>query len=619
MIRGRIRSSLKLYPRKYLPSLLAPFCILLRGAKEDGSFAAWASLTLFLCIATFLRVPIRISWRRDGKILLLAACLVLSQLFSLDPSASLFRTTQGLIFLLLWFTMKSDPTPWFQETPFWTGLWIAGCITVALSFYQVSRDMPMVGWLPRNPNFNAAWMASCVVAYAARLSFQKRMGLGVMLDSGLTILMGILVVVGHSRSALVAMTIGLLYIALKRYSYQQCALGGLLLLAVLVALPAPLLLNRFHLASENLFGNVVVDYRLSIWKVALQGMLDHPLTGTGLDTFEWVFHKYAFPVKEDPVLFSRTTQFAHNEYLQAGSDLGLPALCLLCMAVVSLISSSTDLRPTWQIPAKGALITLGIAALFNPVWHMPFLLFLTVVWTSHSVLQPPSSVHNKSLHRGERKIPLGLGLLGASCLMLPVIWFGLRSYWSSRGEWEKIVTWNPEDANAWYELGMRQQNRLRAVDALNRAIEYSPYRFDYHESLGSLWESSLDPRDLPFALSEYKKTLQNAPFRAITVLAMGRIFYREGEWAEALACFEKACQIEPNYWESYLWQARCYYELGDKKRAIWLLHYLPIRRSQFLARYPSGYEPHSGYERIILSYNSSIIQRDLHRFLSSER
>jgi putative inorganic carbon (hco3(-)) transporter len=70
-------------------------------------------------------------------------------------------------------------------------------------------------------------------------------------------------------------------------------------------------------------GTIRLAGRLDIWQRALQGLDDFPLTGMGMNTFRQVM-----PILYPPFLVDPTWDFAHahNHFLQAGLDLGLPGL-----------------------------------------------------------------------------------------------------------------------------------------------------------------------------------------------------------------------------------------------------------------------------------------------------
>jgi len=64
--------------------------------------------------------------------------------------------------------------------------------------------------------------------------------------------------------------------------------------------------------------------RDKVWARALVGIAQYPLTGMGMNTFRYRFNELA-PL-ETPMYVDRDIAHAHNEFLQAALDLGLPGL-----------------------------------------------------------------------------------------------------------------------------------------------------------------------------------------------------------------------------------------------------------------------------------------------------
>ncbi|TMC56429.1 MAG: O-antigen ligase family protein [Chloroflexi bacterium] len=108
-------------------------------------------------------------------------------------------------------------------------------------------------------------------------------------------------------------------------------------------------LNVVDLAGSSGVAADSTQGRLEIWSRALYAIQDFPFTGMGLNTFRTVVH-LLYPLFIIPP--GLDIAHAHNEFLQAALDLGLPGL----VAFLALyLTTFWMLRELWESPA-----TMGI-------------------------------------------------------------------------------------------------------------------------------------------------------------------------------------------------------------------------------------------------------------------
>jgi len=139
----------------------------------------------------------------------------------------------------------------------------------------------------------------------------------------------------------------------KRYSLIILALlamiGGILLASHWEA--ARTWSTGSDLASDPALSLVTLESRLEIWSRAIYGIQDFPFTGMGMNTFRKVL-PVLYP------LFTISSEFdivhAHNEFLQAALDLGIPGL----VAFIALyIVAFWMLADVWRVTCHSQLIT----------------------------------------------------------------------------------------------------------------------------------------------------------------------------------------------------------------------------------------------------------------------
>lgn len=94
-------------------------------------------------------------------------------------------------------------------------------------------------------------------------------------------------------------------------------------------------LNMAKIANPSLFG------RLSMYKNTIPLILDHPILGTGPETFIYAFTQYR------PLGLNLLWNYAHNDYLQIASEMGLITLTFfLIFVIIALAKGLSHIRAT---------------------------------------------------------------------------------------------------------------------------------------------------------------------------------------------------------------------------------------------------------------------------------
>ncbi len=93
---------------------------------------------------------------------------------------------------------------------------------------------------------------------------------------------------------------------------------------------------------EQINNESSLDGRIEMWKGSIEMIKANPLIGTGIGTFEWGFPRYR------PEGLNVRANFAHNDYLDMMTEMGLLALPLMLWMIFSLISAGLN----WQDKTK---------------------------------------------------------------------------------------------------------------------------------------------------------------------------------------------------------------------------------------------------------------------------
>src|ERR1019366_5587744 len=114
----------------YSVGLLLVAAFISGGLKSPFAFCAWALAALawaILTVYTRLDDPKTIVY-----LVFFNTFVLMSQLHSVDPSNSLYWTTQSMVFSCLWLAMRTSP-PFNNRSYFWHTLWGLGTLTVCIT------------------------------------------------------------------------------------------------------------------------------------------------------------------------------------------------------------------------------------------------------------------------------------------------------------------------------------------------------------------------------------------------------------------------------------------------------------------------------------------------------
>ena len=240
---------------------------------------------------------------------------------------------------------------------------VAGALTWVLPvFFTLSLSLRWAYFAPKQSPSNPKQIASLPNGDAQRksLALTWRIGLVILLCLT-TLFVASVFVLTQSRGGYLAVaftSLALLFIALPpRWRWTLLAglvIAGLILGFVLSKedlIAARDWLTGSGLTTEGALSLNTLEGRVEIWSRAIYGLQDFPFTGMGMNTFREVVHVlYPLFLVAPDVDFGH----AHNEFLQAGLDLGIPGL----IAFVALyIGAFWMLANVWKRSPNSQLAT----------------------------------------------------------------------------------------------------------------------------------------------------------------------------------------------------------------------------------------------------------------------
>ena len=242
-----------------------------------------------------------------------------------------------------------------------------------------------------NPNIVGTYMGLVAVVFAAtatRTAGRRRWWQGF---GAVCAVVG--VIVSQTRTAMIALIVGLLIIAVgrswKRAALAVAAVVVLLVLGAAFRLPVVRrLLEVPRLASTAGLGYATSGRVLPI-AVGAAILADHPLTGAGPGTFKYHYMPYASrATAERPELLrgslSRNFAEAHNDHIQLLAETGVPGYLLFLAAVVAVVQTTrrADRQNARQEVAHGIAFPLAATLLILCLAQFP----LYVPVTRHLVV-----------------------------------------------------------------------------------------------------------------------------------------------------------------------------------------------------------------------------------------
>ena len=302
---------------------------------------------------------------------------------SVAPFATLDHLPRVLACMLIFFTVRElgwrlVATPWTIAAP----LIAIATLEAAFGFRQLATGAsPMVVGTYVNRNHFAGLLVialpfavvgaiSLLSGLQPRQTVTIRRGLGIcgMLGTVMMIAAGLLYSV--SRGGLAAGLAATLVLALLggsgrgsgvrtgwRTFYRTLMVGALLGIAMLPAIP-PVLLERFGQAPQTAGTTgeeMATEARLGIWRETTHLIRAYPVFGSGFGTYGSAIEEFR---KTEPLYL---LEYAHNDYLQWASELGLPGIVLL-LAGGARLAGKTILLATGGLTAPHRFVMAACAA-----------------------------------------------------------------------------------------------------------------------------------------------------------------------------------------------------------------------------------------------------------------
>lgn len=365
----------------------------------------------------------------------------------------------------------------------------------------------------------------------------------------------------QSRSAWLGFLFGLSLLLLFYHFQNYKVKITALLLIVLIATSVFVAVMPSETAS--------LASRLTMWRSSLFIIKDFPLLGTGPNTFQLAYPRYAL-VRAENLMSPLYSQSPHNEVLHQAATAGLIALLFYLAIFIYLSLKSLQAIKNGVKEAAFSLTLLGSYFLFlqfsfTEIGSTP-LFWLLVGLTTAELNLPKQRVKELKLFNLRKvwKVSLGLVLL----VLLAWPWF--------KGSFI-LPTADAYAGQANFQ--MQVKGFLKASSAIEKALNLTPTNHTYQALKGQIEENWFDETEasLHFNLAEqaYLELLSINPYDvysllrpAVFYLKYGEIYQQKELLKKSASFFSELIKIEPNYSQNYYNLGLCYFYLEKNEEAI---------------------------------------------------
>jgi O-antigen ligase len=333
--------------------------------RAEASFDAPKRLVAMLGIAAaavafaFVRIEPRPAWTRMQKAIVACAAsglalAAISAWLSPQRAVAIDGVRTIAVFALVPFLASAGDVWRSMSNAFLTGAAVNAIVSITQWINSVGR--PVI-----YPESGGRGTATALIGNSGALGLVAAFGVLLVLPRltrrayGMWALLALLVatmLINRSATPFAVLAAGLLAHA-PRLLRRRTALAAAIVMCTFAASDAAHRLDR------------VLTYRINPWKAAVAMIGERPLTGFGAGTYGSQYSRFADPEFANPHFVGSYAQ-AHNEYLQAAAELGLPAALLLAAAFALVIRGARRDPALLSILVAGAVAALTWFPLQRP-------------------------------------------------------------------------------------------------------------------------------------------------------------------------------------------------------------------------------------------------------------
>ena len=408
--------------------------------------------------------------------------------------------------------------------------------------YEVPSGNPYGPFV--NHNHFAGFVEACaLVSLGTAVGSARRSPSLALLLGGAAGLMGISLLLSHSRGGLIAAGVGVAVLAVllradEGRSRRWMAAGALAVCLFVVAFaPASLSQRLSTLASPS--EDSAIRFRLDLWRDSTGLFIDSPVVGTGLGTYASVIPAYRTDLDET------RAEFAESDWIQLACETGLVGLLLAIGFLVTVIrrgldrlTEETSRRNRGMLAGAVAASALIVHGLYDFNLHIPSnaLLFAVLVGTL------ASDETTASGWRSRRAFPFAAAVVGAVVVAFTILVSDIGDSRRLTREIDPVLI-SAED----FTESIQKLVRSRRTVSLNAETAHLLGRLYNEEAYRSHDAARYREVRLEQAAAAFRDAMSLAPARGRYWFELGWTEANRGNDDDADALFTRAFELEPQH------------------------------------------------------------------------
>lgn len=327
------------------------FTPLAKGAIELWSISIVYFITLIMLVFWLLKMRSTGGFKikktsLDYPILALLVIAAASTIFSIDRTASISAWPKIITYVLLFYLLVNNINT--REKIRRVAITII-CVGAFLSIFGLIEYLKEIDGSKAHITATYAGYAGSHNHFAGYLEMAIPIAIGTlytMTETGKKIILGyaimlmaVALILSLSRGGCAAVVISMCVIGIllaKTGHFTRKVWLPLSFLSVIFVISAIICMNPITkqvLETRKQMQDLTNYSRIKIWKGTINTINDHPISGTGVGTFTPVFPRY------HPPDFRLRDVYAHNDYLQAVSEMGVFVLPFIFWLIFNTLRS----------------------------------------------------------------------------------------------------------------------------------------------------------------------------------------------------------------------------------------------------------------------------------------